>query len=66
MDVDLARTAQRGRCDFLAVDDDLTVLSALAGTVTDRLGLVGTVDTAVDEPFDAARRFATLDHLVRR
>jgi alkanesulfonate monooxygenase SsuD/methylene tetrahydromethanopterin reductase-like flavin-dependent oxidoreductase (luciferase family) len=60
--VDLARTAQRGRFDFLAVDDDLTVLSALAGTC-DRLGLVGTVDTAVDQPFDAARRLATLDHL---
>ena len=45
--VDLARTAQRGLFDFLAVDDDLTVLSALAGTC-ERLGLVGTVDTAVD------------------
>ncbi len=39
-----------------------TVLAALAA-VTDRLGLIGTIDTTSNEPFEVARQFATLDHL---
>ncbi|WP_459753308.1 LLM class flavin-dependent oxidoreductase [Streptomyces sennicomposti] len=76
---DLAHTAERGLFDFLllaegrrgedrcAADgirrpEPVSVLSALAG-VTERLGLAATVDTAFDEPYELARRLATLDHL---
>jgi alkanesulfonate monooxygenase SsuD/methylene tetrahydromethanopterin reductase-like flavin-dependent oxidoreductase (luciferase family) len=38
------------------------MLSALAA-VSDRLGLVGTVDTTINQPFAVARQLATLDHL---
>jgi FMN-dependent oxidoreductase (nitrilotriacetate monooxygenase family) len=74
--VHFARTAERGLFDFFLLDDlddldDLdvvgrpdtfTVLAALAA-VTDRLGLVGTINTTFNEPFEVARQFATLDHL---
>lgn len=63
---DIARTAERGRFDFLVRGEDgsdtCTVLAALAA-VTDRVGLVGTVDPAVAQPYHAARRWASLDHL---
>lgn len=59
---DLARTAERGCFDFVVGTGGLAVLAALAA-VTRRLGLVGTVDTSVTEPFEAARQLATLDHL---
>ncbi|MFQ6143565.1 LLM class flavin-dependent oxidoreductase [Streptomyces seoulensis] len=76
---DLARTAERGLFDFLLLaggrrgtgtcgPDDVgrpepvSVLSALAG-VTERLGLAATADPAFDEPYELARRLATLDHL---
>lgn len=79
----LARTAERGRFDFLLLDEDLrlpehrgrphevhpvgrpepvAVLNALAG-VTDRLGLAAGVHSAFGEPYEIARRLATLDHL---
>jgi alkanesulfonate monooxygenase SsuD/methylene tetrahydromethanopterin reductase-like flavin-dependent oxidoreductase (luciferase family) len=38
------------------------MLSSLAA-VSDRLGLVGTVDTTINQPFAVARQLATLDHL---
>lgn len=74
-----ARTAERGLFDFVLlsegprprrIDDrdaagrpePLTVLNALAG-VTERLGLAATVPTAFTEPYELARRLATLDHL---
>jgi alkanesulfonate monooxygenase SsuD/methylene tetrahydromethanopterin reductase-like flavin-dependent oxidoreductase (luciferase family) len=66
--VRLAETAERGLLDFLLVaegsrlPDTCTVLAALTA-VTERLGLVGTVDTTSNEPFEVARQFATLDHL---
>jgi alkanesulfonate monooxygenase SsuD/methylene tetrahydromethanopterin reductase-like flavin-dependent oxidoreductase (luciferase family) len=60
--VHLARTAERGLFDFVLVDGHLTVLAALAA-VTQRIGLVSTVDTAAAEPFTVARQLATLDHL---
>jgi alkanesulfonate monooxygenase SsuD/methylene tetrahydromethanopterin reductase-like flavin-dependent oxidoreductase (luciferase family) len=60
--VHLARTAERGLFDFVSITDTFAVLSALAG-MCERLGLVGVVDTAVDEPFGVSRRLATLDHL---
>lgn len=42
--------------------DPLTVLPALA-MVTRHIGLIGTVNTTYNEPFNVARRFASLDHL---
>ncbi|GAA5076676.1 LLM class flavin-dependent oxidoreductase [Streptomyces similanensis] len=76
---DLARTAERGLFDFLLLaegrrgtgtrgpagagrPEPVSVLSALAG-VTERLGLAATADPAFDEPYELARRLATLDHL---
>ncbi|MGW0928189.1 LLM class flavin-dependent oxidoreductase [Streptomyces sp. NPDC002644] len=71
----LAHTAERGRFDFLLLDqhlrpgaDDgsgcasLTVLNALAA-VTGHLGLAATVDAADGEPRELARCLASLDHL---
>jgi FMN-dependent oxidoreductase (nitrilotriacetate monooxygenase family) len=55
----------RGRIhdlDVVGRPDTFTVLAALAA-VTDRLGLIGTVNTTFNEPFEVARQFATLDHL---
>jgi FMN-dependent oxidoreductase (nitrilotriacetate monooxygenase family) len=55
----------RGRIhdlDVVGRPDTFTVLAALAA-VTDRLGLVGTINTTFNEPFEVARQFATLDHL---
>ncbi|MFF1921060.1 NtaA/DmoA family FMN-dependent monooxygenase [Streptomyces sp. NPDC058221] len=48
--------------DVVGRPESLTVLNALAA-VTDRLGLAATVDTTFNEPFELARRLATLDHL---
>ncbi|WP_338452959.1 LLM class flavin-dependent oxidoreductase [Niallia oryzisoli] len=42
--------------------EPFTLLSALS-TVTEHIGLVGTVSTTYNEPFHVARRFASLDHL---
>ncbi|MEH7548551.1 LLM class flavin-dependent oxidoreductase [Neobacillus vireti] len=42
--------------------EPFTLLSALAA-VTDHIGFVGTVSTTFNEPFNVARRFASLDHL---
>ncbi|MEV8638223.1 NtaA/DmoA family FMN-dependent monooxygenase [Streptosporangium sp. NPDC051023] len=56
---------QRGRIhdlDVVGRPDSITVLSALAA-VTDHLGLVGTINATFNEPYDLARRLATLDHL---
>ncbi|MDR6880729.1 LLM class flavin-dependent oxidoreductase [Bacillus sp. 3255] len=44
--------------------EPLTLLSALA-VVTKRIGLIATVSTSFNEPFNLARRFASLDHLSR-
>jgi FMN-dependent oxidoreductase (nitrilotriacetate monooxygenase family) len=48
--------------DVVGRPESLTVLSALAG-VTEHLGLAATVNTTFNEPYELARRFATLDHL---
>jgi alkanesulfonate monooxygenase SsuD/methylene tetrahydromethanopterin reductase-like flavin-dependent oxidoreductase (luciferase family) len=81
--VHFARTAERGRFDFLFLaeglrvrehqgrihdldvvgrPDSLTVLAALAA-VTDRLGLVATLNSTYNEPYELARQLATLDLL---
>ncbi|MFI5742652.1 NtaA/DmoA family FMN-dependent monooxygenase [Streptomyces anulatus] len=48
--------------DVVGRPDSLTVLNALAA-VTDRLGLAATVNATFNEPYELARRLATLDHL---
>ncbi|MFF8812721.1 NtaA/DmoA family FMN-dependent monooxygenase [Streptomyces pactum] len=48
--------------DVVGRPESLTVLAALAA-VTDHLGLAATVNTTFNEPYELARRFATLDHL---
>ncbi|MFE2213856.1 NtaA/DmoA family FMN-dependent monooxygenase [Streptomyces canus] len=48
--------------DVVGRPESITVLSALAG-VTEHLGLAATVNTTFNEPFELARRFATLDHV---
>jgi FMN-dependent oxidoreductase (nitrilotriacetate monooxygenase family) len=44
--------------------DPIVLLSTLA-SVTSHLGLIGTVSTSFEEPYNIARRFASLDHLSR-
>ncbi|MFE7134389.1 LLM class flavin-dependent oxidoreductase [Streptomyces sp. NPDC057638] len=48
--------------DVAGRPESLTVLSALAA-VTDRIGLAATVSATFNEPYELARRLATLDHL---
>jgi FMN-dependent oxidoreductase (nitrilotriacetate monooxygenase family) len=48
----------------LGAMDPTAVLGALAA-VTSRLGLVATASTSFNEPFNLARRIASLDHLSR-
>ena len=77
--VAVAQTAERGSFDMLFVADvfsltrdggrqdsfrfePLTLLSALA-MATDRIGLVATATTSFNEPYNVARKFASLDHL---
>ncbi|MFJ9409853.1 NtaA/DmoA family FMN-dependent monooxygenase [Streptomyces sp. NPDC101393] len=48
--------------DVLGRPESITVLNALAA-VTDRLGLAATVNATFNEPYELARRFASLDHL---
>lgn len=48
--------------DVAGCPEPLTVLAALAA-VTDRLGLAATVNATFNEPYELARRLATLDHL---
>jgi FMN-dependent oxidoreductase (nitrilotriacetate monooxygenase family) len=42
--------------------EPISILAALAGT-TERIGLIATASTSYQDPFNLARRFATLDHL---
>ncbi|WP_375383265.1 LLM class flavin-dependent oxidoreductase [uncultured Sphingomonas sp.] len=55
-----------GRDAFARLDalrmDPVTILAALS-TATSRLGLIATLSTSYNEPYSAARRLATLDHL---
>jgi FMN-dependent oxidoreductase (nitrilotriacetate monooxygenase family) len=77
--VKAARTAERGCFDMLFVADvfsltpsgnrtdsirfePITLLSALAMS-TSRIGLVGTATTSFNEPYNVARKFASLDHI---
>jgi FMN-dependent oxidoreductase (nitrilotriacetate monooxygenase family) len=75
----LARVAERGKLDSLFLADSpvlwnkigrrpagtlepTLLLAALAGATT-RIGLIATASTTYNEPFNLARRFASLDHL---
>lgn len=61
----LAIRERNGRAfehDIAGRPDTLTVLAALAA-VTEHLGLVGTLSTTFNEPFELARQVASLDHL---
>ena len=42
--------------------EPFTLLSSLAA-VTEKIGLIGTVSTTYNEPYNVARKFASLDHL---
>lgn len=48
--------------DVVGRPDTFTVLAALA-SVTERLGLTGTINSTFNEPYEVARQFASLDHL---
>ena len=54
----LSRTAHSYQAQF----EPITLLSALAA-VTERIGLVGTASTSLNEPYHVARKFASLDHI---
>ncbi|NOU99852.1 LLM class flavin-dependent oxidoreductase [Paenibacillus planticolens] len=75
----IARIAEQAKFDSLFLADGLavsqniqhgafvglepfTLLSALA-SVTEHIGLIGTVSTTYNEPFHVARKFASLDHI---
>jgi FMN-dependent oxidoreductase (nitrilotriacetate monooxygenase family) len=75
----LARIAERGKLDSLFLADSpvlwnsigrrpagqlepTVLLTALAGA-TEHIGLIGTASTTYNEPFNLARRFASLDHV---
>ena len=48
--------------DVVGRPDTLTVLAALAA-VTERLGLIGTINATFNEAYEVARQFATLDQI---
>jgi FMN-dependent oxidoreductase (nitrilotriacetate monooxygenase family) len=58
-DLDLRSSERTARSTHF---EPLTLLSALAA-VTSRIGLVATTSTSFNEPYNVARRFASLDHL---
>ncbi|MFJ2081210.1 LLM class flavin-dependent oxidoreductase [Micromonospora chokoriensis] len=75
----LARIAERGKLDSLFLADSpvlwnsigrrpggtlepTVLLTALAGA-TNHIGLIATASTTYNEPFNLARRFASLDHV---
>lgn len=76
---EVTRIAERGKLDSvffadtlavgprierntLAVFEPVTLLSAIAA-VTERIGLIATASTSYNEPFNLARKFASLDHI---
>jgi FMN-dependent oxidoreductase (nitrilotriacetate monooxygenase family) len=75
---EIAKTAERGKLDAVFLSDQLALrshaegpsqtleptvlLTALAGA-TSHVGLIGTASTTFNDPFNLARRFASVDHL---
>lgn len=79
--IEIARAAEAAKYDSIFIADGLalidqpwkalswlfepmTLLGALS-SVTQRIGLIGTVSTTYSDPFTVARAFASLDHLSR-
>ncbi|GAA4947670.1 LLM class flavin-dependent oxidoreductase [Actinoplanes utahensis] len=76
---ELARIAERGRLDSLFLADspvqqgdpgrrptgklEPTVLLTALAAVTEHIGLIATASTTYNEPYNLARRFASLDHV---
>jgi FMN-dependent oxidoreductase (nitrilotriacetate monooxygenase family) len=74
-----AKIAERGTLDALFLADGLssgsyvaerpwnslepTVLLAAIGAVTERIGLIATASSSFNDPYNLARRFASLDHI---
>ncbi|WP_027211315.1 LLM class flavin-dependent oxidoreductase [Burkholderia sp. WSM2232] len=58
-DTDLASLSRTARADHF---EPITLLSALSA-VTRHIGLTATVSTSFNEPYNVARKFASLDHL---
>jgi len=79
--VHVAQVAERGTLDAVFLADipallgnpedgpslpfDPTVLLSHLAAATERIGLVATVSTSFEEPYNLARRIASLDHLSR-
>jgi FMN-dependent oxidoreductase (nitrilotriacetate monooxygenase family) len=77
--IELSRIAERGTFDsvFLADHPGLmhngahrpagalepTIVLAMMAAQTERIGLIATASTSYNEPFNLARRFASLDHV---
>ncbi|CAN7698252.1 LLM class flavin-dependent oxidoreductase [Rhizobium rhizogenes] len=77
--INVARIAERGAFDAIFLADqaaisdrvDFRPLTSLEPTIvlatvaahTDRIGLIATASTTYNEPYNIARRFATLDHV---
>jgi FMN-dependent oxidoreductase (nitrilotriacetate monooxygenase family) len=75
----LAQTAERGKMDSIFFADspvlhgnvgqrpygslEPTVLLAAIAAVTERIGLIATASTTYNEPYNLARRFASVDHI---
>jgi FMN-dependent oxidoreductase (nitrilotriacetate monooxygenase family) len=75
----LARIAERGKLDSLFLADspvlwnnvgrrpagtlEPTVLLTVLASVTEHVGLIATASTTYNEPFNLARRFASVDHI---
>lgn len=75
----LARIAERGKLDSLFLADgpvlwasvgrrpagalEPTVLLTALAAVTEHIGLIATASTTYNEPYNLARRFASLDHV---
>ncbi|MBM2614226.1 LLM class flavin-dependent oxidoreductase [Actinoplanes sp. LDG1-06] len=77
----IARIAERGTFDAVFLSDGValhrepptepyqslepTVLLTALAAVTEHVGLIGTASTTFNDPFNLARRFASLDHVSR-
>ena len=77
--VNLAKTAEKGKLDMLFISDALsltekshpselvrfepTTLISYLAAVTEKIGIVATASTTYNEPFNLARKFASIDHL---
>ncbi|MFG1994655.1 LLM class flavin-dependent oxidoreductase [Actinoplanes sp. NPDC048988] len=78
---ELARIAERGKLDSVFFADspvlnghpgrrpagklEPTVLLTALAVVTERIGLIATASTSYNEPYNLARRFASIDHVSR-